>query len=266
MDFLKHSKFSKHRNPNGASRAHHVGWPKYDAKSTSSKHILRIGPYKMLDNTEIITSIIHEDRAEKCAFWNNLFPKLKALQKKSINHKCPAPYSNTPNDAEVGENDTNFLPVFYPKKLRKNSNEDFTKLPTTTNVQNDEDNKIQTTSTEIQKSSTENPYKIGSKIQQSSTENPKKIVSKIQKSSTENPNKIEVSKITENPNKIEASKTNDYQSNIQQSTENKQTNVRKNTKKPKDEIEEVETNLPPIINSLLKKASPLVSNITKPTK
>ena len=212
----------QNRNPNGASRAHQVGWPKYDAKSTSSKHILRIGPYKMLDNTEIITSIIHEDRAEKCAFWNDLFPKLKALQKKSIDDKCP-PFSTTAKN-EAGENDTNFLPVFYPKKLRKNSKEDFTKL-TTTNVQNEDDNKIQTsTTTEIQKSST-----------------------------------------TENPNNKIVSKTNNHlQLSKVQSTMEKQTNVRKNTKKPKDEIEKVETNLPPIINSL-KKASPLVSN-TKPTK
>ena len=239
VDFLKHSKFSKHRNPNGASRAHHVGWPKYDAKSTSSKHILRIGPYKMLDNTQIITSIIHEDRAEKCAFWNDLFPKLKAMQKKSINDKCPN-IPNTDDAVALSENDTNFLPVFYPKKLRKNSKEDFTKLSTpTTNVQNDEYNEIQTTTpTEIQKSST------------STTENPNKTGSKIQESS---------STTTEYPNTIVVTKSNNDQSKNGQSTiEKKQTNERKNTKKPKDEIEEVEANLPPIINSL-KKSSPLVS-------
>ena len=130
--------------------------------------------------------------------------------------------STPKNDA--GENDANFLPVFYPKKLRKNSKEDFTKL-TTTNVQNEDDNKIQTsTTTEIQKSST-----------------------------------------TENPNNKIVSKTNNHlQLSKVQSTMEKQPNVRENTKKPKDEIEKVETNLPPIINSL-KKASPLVSN-TKPTK
>ena len=191
----------------------------------------------MLDNTQIITSIIHEDRAEKCAFWNDLFPKLKAMQKKSINDKCP----NTDDAVALSENDTNFLPVFYPKKLRKNSKEDLTKLSTpTTNVQNDEHNEIQTaTPTEIQKSST------------STTENPNKTGSKIQESSS--------STTTEYPSKIVVTKSNNDQSKNGQSTiEKKQTNERKNTKKPKDEIEEVETNLPPIINSL-KKSSPLVS-------
>ena len=35
-----------------------------------------LGPYEKLKNTEIITTIIQEDRAENCAFWNYLFPKL----------------------------------------------------------------------------------------------------------------------------------------------------------------------------------------------
>merc|ERR1712079_913283 len=135
--------FVKYGNPNGASRAHHVGWPKYD-------------------------------------------------------DKCPN-IPNTNDAVALSEDDTNFLPVFYPKKLRKNSKEDFTKLSTpTTNVQNDEYNEIQTTTpTEIQKSST------------STTENPNKTGSKIQESR---------STTTEYPNKIVVTKSNNDQSKNGQST------------------------------------------------
>lgn len=77
-----------------------MGWPKYEASSDNRRHILRIGPYKKHKNTEIITSIIHEDRAEKCAFWNQLFPKLL----KATDLECQ-------NKHQLFEENIKYLPV-----------------------------------------------------------------------------------------------------------------------------------------------------------
>ena len=68
------------RNPNGVSRAlHQIGWPKY---APVSKHVLQISTFAdqnidyESDGDSIFTAIIHENKAENCAFWNKLLPSL----------------------------------------------------------------------------------------------------------------------------------------------------------------------------------------------
>lgn len=96
-------KILNYRNPNGKARAYQVGWPNFEANSSTSRHVLRIGPYEKLNETEIITTIVQEDRSERCAFWNELFPKLSEFKDK----KC----ENDLNNLEASSNPEEFLPI-----------------------------------------------------------------------------------------------------------------------------------------------------------